>query len=281
MKHILLFVFICVISSEVNATKPWPPYPRDVSNMVTVDSGNIRIWYALNAVDIHKAETYDDLQRLEIGTHLSKYFSHFVYNSDSLCTNWRNKHPTARSAPMRMGNGGKDGAWSEYYFSEYYKDFSKNTLTEYARMPMRISDYQYSEDIPVQNWEIQQDTLTIAGYLCQKAISRFRGRDYIAWFTVDIPINNGPWKFSGLPGLILKVYDKDNQKIFECIKIEIYKEKYPIKMYNYKNYGKIERKKLLELQKKNHEDYYTVAGMIVTSGNQPHEKILYYPLELE
>jgi GLPGLI family protein len=283
MKCIISLFFIFVYLCNTNAQKPvWPPYPRDISNEQTVDSGNIRIWYALNAVDINKPETYDDLQRLEIGVLFSKYYSCFVYNSDSLCTDWGKKHPNARSAPTRMGDSGKDGNWSEYYYSEYFKNLSQNVFTEYARMPMRISNYQCSETIPVQNWSIEDDTLTIAAYPCQKAACRFRGRDYIAWFAPDIPINNGPWKFGGLPGLILKVYDKDNQYVFECIKIENCREKYPIKMYNYESYGKIEREKMLQLQKKIHEDYYTLAGMVVTSSSgPPNKKVPYVPLEME
>lgn len=53
-----------------------------------------------------------------------------------------------------------------------------------------------------------------------KATCTFRGREYTAWFCVDIPISNGPWKFGGLPGLILKVYDKDHLFVFESIEIE-------------------------------------------------------------
>jgi GLPGLI family protein len=282
MKYVVPLFLIFIFSHIANAQIfIWPSSSRDISNMQTVDSGNIRVWYALNAVDINKSETYDDLQRLEVGVLFSKYYSHFVYNSDSLWTDWRKKHPDARSSPTRMGEWGKGGMWSEYYYSEYFKDFSRNVFTEYARMPMRIPDYLYSETIPVQNWNIEDDTLTIAAYSCQKATCRFRGRDYIAWFASDIPINNGPWKFGGLPGLILKVYDKDNQYIFECIKIENFREKYPIKMYNYENYGKIEREKLLHLQKKIHEDYYTLAGIVVTSGGPPPKKVPYFPIEME
>ncbi|MDR2651856.1 MAG: hypothetical protein LBC68_06025, partial [Prevotellaceae bacterium] len=81
--------------------------------MTTVDSGNIRILYALNATDINNTDTYDDLQRLEIGTRLSKYYSYFIYKSDSLCTctkkDWIKKHPFAQSIPnCRVSVTGKD-----------------------------------------------------------------------------------------------------------------------------------------------------------------------------
>jgi GLPGLI family protein len=257
------------------------PLPRNISNMGTIDSGNIRILYALNAADINNPETYDDLQRLEIGKYLSKYYSYFIYNSDSLCTEWSKKHPNAASLPNRMGVHGKQKyGWSEYYYSEYFKDFSNNTLTEYARMPAYMQNYncQYSEILPTYDWKIRDDTLIVAGYLCQKAECSFRGRNYIAWFTVDIPVNNGPWKFGGLPGLIMKIYDSDKLYIFECIKVETYKKRYPVKIYDYNSYVEIDRKKLLNLQKNIKEDFFQLLG--ITSKSK-YSKIPYHPLELE
>jgi GLPGLI family protein len=255
----------------------YPPFSRNVSNMEVIDSATIRVWYALNAIDIEKPKTYDDFQRLEIGKNMSKYFSHFVYNSDSLCTDWNMKYKGAHSTPYRMGPSGKLNSWSEYHYSEFFKDFKTNILTEFARMPRNIANYQYSEMIPVQKWEILEDTLTVAGYLCQKAACKFRGRDYEVWFTLEIPIGNGPWKFGGLPGLILKVYDKDKRYVWECIQVSILKNKYPIKRYDFSNYKKIERIRLLKLQKDINEDYFRIAGW--TRRNK--EKISYHPLELE
>ena len=65
------------------------------------------------------------------------------------------------------------------------------------------------------NWSLQQDTKKIGNFICQKATIKFRGRNYIAWFTNEIPVKFGPWKFQGLSGLILEVYDED--KVFHII----------------------------------------------------------------
>jgi GLPGLI family protein len=292
IKKTVFFVIYIYVWQQINAQLLPICGPRDISKMTTVDSGNMRVLYALNAVDINKPETYDDLQRLETGSHLSKYYSYFIYRSDSLCTDWRKKHPNAGSMPSFMGNRGKDRKWSEYYWSEYFKDFSKNVYSEYVCMPLGIQNYKYSESITAQNWILDDDTLTVTGYLCQKATCTFGGRNYTAWFTADIPVSNGPWKFGGLPGLILKVYDNDKLYIFECVHIEINMEKYPIKMFDYANYVKIERKNLLKLQKETHENFDKVAGVKVTYylgddinnlGNEipPPPKVIYHPLELE
>lgn len=64
------------------------------------------------------------------------------------------------------------------------------------------------------NWTILQETSTIEGFNVQKATANFIGRNWIAWFTNDIQIQDGPYKFSGLPGLILKVEDEKQDHSF-------------------------------------------------------------------
>ncbi len=59
--------------------------------------------------------------------------------------------------------------------------------------------------------------MTILNYQCHKAETTFRGRSYTAWFTIDIPINEGPWKLYGLPGLILKLEDNDLLFSYEAV----------------------------------------------------------------
>ena len=59
------------------------------------------------------------------------------------------------------------------------------------------------------NWKITKETKKIGKFNCKKATTNFRGRKYIAWYTIDIPVSYGPWKLQGLPGLILEAYDTD------------------------------------------------------------------------
>lgn len=68
-------------------------------------------------------------------------------------------------------------------------------------------------------WSIKEEEKSILGYTARLATCIFRGREYKAYFAKDIPIQFGPWKFSGLPGLILEIYDVDNQVRFTAIKI--------------------------------------------------------------
>ena len=68
--------------------------------------------------------------------------------------------------------------------------------------------YFLKENIPIMKWKIfKSETKKIGNFNCLKATTSFRGRDYTAWFTTEIPVLFGPWKFNGLPGLILEAYD--------------------------------------------------------------------------
>ena len=57
---------------------------------------------------------------------------------------------------------------------------------------------------------------TFMGYDCRKATVDFAGRTYTAWFTPEIPLPFGPYKFGGLPGLILKIEDAERQFVWEA-----------------------------------------------------------------
>lgn len=83
---------------------------------------------------------------------------------------------------------------------------------------LKYSIYKDSTNI---NWQLLDEFKEISGYRCQKAATTFRGRKYEAWFSSEIPLSVGPWKFSGLPGLILEIYDQTGEVYFSAEKIEI------------------------------------------------------------
>lgn len=69
------------------------------------------------------------------------------------------------------------------------------------------------------NWEITKEEKNEKGYQLQKAVTNFGGRKWTAWFTQNIPIPEGPYKFSGLPGLIVEIYDSQNHYHYELTKV--------------------------------------------------------------
>ncbi|HPF52885.1 MAG TPA: GLPGLI family protein [Draconibacterium sp.] len=89
-------------------------------------------------------------------------------------------------------------------------------------------------------WEIEanKDTV-ISGYKCMKASTELWNRKFIAWFTLEIPIGYGPYKFCGLPGLIVKISDTENQHCFTLNAVKEIKEKQQAIYYPNKNYIEI------------------------------------------
>lgn len=99
-----------------------------------------------------------------------------------------------------------------------FKNYTSKQLISTENLGM--FSYTVQEPIPVIDWKIQSDTMHILNYSCQKATCQFRGRNYEVWFTPEINISEGPWKFTGLPGLILKVTESKGHFILECKGVE-------------------------------------------------------------
>ena len=262
-----IFVFLITFGAYNNCLFAQPknahvstPISRKAGNMSVVDTTRIRVWYAFNADDIKNEDTYIDCQRLDVGKRVIKYYSEFLFRSDSLIAVWKKKNPGANVVPRFLGNGGKKKSrWSEYEYSDIF--ISNGKLTEYASMPSSLEKYNshYTEPYPLQQWKIGTETQTILGYQSQKATCRWRGRDFVAWFTSSIPVKAGPWKFGGLPGLILKLQDTDGLYRFEAVQIS--SKPFPIHKYDFKNYHSSTREKVWKMQKSFNENYPKAAGL--------------------
>lgn len=90
-----------------------------------------------------------------------------------------------------------------------YKNYTSETV-KYSE-PVNGVYFTYEEPLPEIDWEIFRDTLTISDYVCQKALGKFAGRTYEAWFSPEIPISDGPYKLGGLPGLIFRLEDSEGK----------------------------------------------------------------------
>ena len=278
MKYILLLT-LSFFSIKAEAQRSFfVKGPRNISDLEVVDYGNIKIIYILNQSKTEIGKS-DDVHILEIGDSISKYYSYNIFKGDSIYSDFFNKNPHAESVPNPVGRNLTLA--NKYFFGEYFKDYKNSIFSEYVYMPSNIPNYQYSEKMHDIAWDIYEDTLTVADYVCQKAICSFRGKNYTAWFSPNIPVNNGPWKFGGLPGLILKISDEHNDYVFECISIEKFKSQFAITTHDHSNYSKISREKLLKLWKDIFERYDQLVGVIRISGSYYPKKLPYKPLELE
>ena len=89
-----------------------------------------------------------------------------------------------------------------------YKKYPDMNVQYIDRISTGLFGY---EESPKFNWQISEEKQKIGDYTGQKATTTFGGREWTAWFSLDIPFPDGPYKFNGLPGIIVKIEDKDKE----------------------------------------------------------------------
>ena len=162
--------------------------------------------------DTTKNVVKTDLIYLDIGKEASHCYSYPTYYRDSLLNSMIDQG--RNQIEIMSSTSGLRGGVS-YIMAKQYK-----TQMLLVSDVILVTRYKYSEQIPQIDWMITQDTCTILSYPCRKATALFRGRNWEAWFTTEIPIQEGPMQFSGLPGLILHLEDTQRHYIFTCIGME-------------------------------------------------------------
>ena len=90
------------------------------------------------------------------------------------------------------------------------KIIKENGIVTQNEVIGEVQNFNYVEKINF-NWILSNESQKIENYNTQKATTDFGGRKWNAWFTTEIPINDGPYKFFGLPGLIVKIEDSEKE----------------------------------------------------------------------
>ncbi len=275
IKLIICFcLLICFITSSI---AQMVTFPQSIIDYKIVDTSKYVIQYSLDFVnDPDKPETKDsDIIVLEIGKYISKSYSYNLLKFDSIFTIGKKKGKEAlpliqKSVPP----------------VEVFKNFPKGKITVVYRTPLQGPVFMYAEDEIDFNWSIHSEKKNILGFSCQKASTTFRGRKWYAWFSTEIPISDGPWKFSGLPGLILRVYDDKGHYLFNCIGID--NKKSLIKMWDWE-YENTTREKLNAFLIKAYQspvDYMKILGSRIrfvgkTEAESKKISFPFNPIELE
>jgi len=167
---------------------------------------------SINLVNLNIEKTFLDIK----GNH-SFFISENKLIKDSLFASFK---------PEEKGNNKKEEKdfsksgtkkHIEPTFFEYFitKNISEQKVYYYDRVG--IKQIYYQEERPLK-WEISNISEKQNGYQAQKATVNFGGRIWTAWFTKDINISDGPYKFSGLPGLIVKLEDDKGDYKFDLVK---------------------------------------------------------------
>lgn len=238
-----LFLLIFTVNSQAQYYKLSSSY-ENIERYQVIDSAYVKCSYkTIFRVDSLLKDRYEeDIQILEIGRTITKYYSQFALDYIESIKPYIEKNEPYPSKP--------NFGWNQTIIKNYPQ--GKETVTDIGSM--LGGNYKYEEELPIFEWKVQNENDTILSYPCIKATTSFRGRDYIAWFTPDIPIPSGPWKFGGLPGLILKLEDSKKNFIFECNGIMSLTANESIKYYLL-SYNKVSRIELNKLYKRFHNNY--------------------------
>lgn len=191
----------------------------------------------------------EDRGLLRIGKKSSLFYNMKTFYVDSLCSTpggdrlWGDMMVTAIRSRQYNSMPGAKTSVNEYV----YKNWPDGKIT--VADQVATSYFTYEENYVSQDWTISDSTKTILGYTCQKAECDFKGRHYVAWFSTEIPLYDGPWKFNGLPGLILEVYD--SKMFYHFIAVGIRQTGVQtLKFYKFHDYVKTTLKKFASAKRK-------------------------------
>lgn len=148
----------------------------------------------------NKTEVKTEMMLLDIDKNGSNYYSHDKFVADSIGKADLEKQLKAGGGSISVNRREKPGQVS-YKVTKEYPDFKT-----YLFRNISVDKYKIKEDKKPE-WNILPDKQKIGEYNAQKATTSFGGREWTAWFTTEIPFQDGPYKFYGLPGLIVKIED--------------------------------------------------------------------------
>lgn len=261
----------------------------------------------INTTDIRKSEPIDELvfraqyeqtvledsskiglhpnaetMMLEIGKKSSVYYSYTSYLRDSVLL-----ADVENNVSQDVMNEHSKAYGNARVTYQIYKNYPAGKVTTLDRIV--TSSFRCEEKNEKPQWTLCPDTATILTYLCQKATCHFRGRNYTAWYTLEIPVSEGPWKLCGLPGFIVKAEDSRGHYTFTCTGLEQCKVTKPL-LFNGKGYESISRKDLNKVYERYAKDPLgfvasTAPNVKVTMTDEhgnvmKHVEFPYNPIEL-
>jgi len=177
---------------------------------INIDVIQSRYVYLLTSQrdSLDKADVNEEYFILERGKDKSQFMSLNSYKRDSITSGMLSGANTSLSK-IDLTNIPKTS-----FTYRIIKDQPKNQITFYDKIIR--NDFIYEEN-PSLQWKITEERKNIGNLKCQAALVSYGGRDYKAWFANDIPVSDGPYKFYGLPGLIVEIEDSKKQYKFELL----------------------------------------------------------------
>lgn len=262
MKRKIVFMFLSFVALYAYSQAYYKASRRD-----TLGAFHLRVSYEMKFMPDTLDRTNFDKRHLilDIGKNgLSCYMERNKWIRDSI--------GNARIVDGKVSDRDIDDArrlagrvYDNYQILKSYPDSEHLSYLGYAG----LDKFEYKEK-PDFNWQLKStEKKTIGGYTCSLAMGSYAGRTYKVWYTTEISVSDGPWKFRGLPGLILEVEDLSGEYFYTCTKIQ--KHEGLIIVEGMDNVFKTTRERFLKAFQRTKED----PGAIVQSlGNKVQGDVL-------
>ncbi|MCT3698927.1 GLPGLI family protein [Elizabethkingia anophelis] len=277
MKNLFVLLLSLCTSIYCSAQLTFPQgfsYPSSKYKAENLDDSNQNFYYQLSFVRDKKnpQRKLVTLFILQLGEKFSKFTEFNALKMDSLQEKYSHQSTVGSKEINEMLN------FRSKISIVLIKDIAKGTYVFQDRVK---NTYQYEEKQPSFNWKLEKGTKDILGHKCNKASTEYKGRKYTAWYATDIPINNGPYVFQGLPGFILELEDEDKEYHFIAVAID--KNSKPIYIRTESDILKVSREQFKKVEK----SYYDNPGFFTNGAyNEDGSEIKvkskpYNPIELE
>ncbi len=178
--------------------------------------------------------------------------------SEIKCTSIFNNFVTISSHDSLINNNNKFGRTAIIIPKNMifqFKDFKNKQIVSTQNASLVLKD-----SLNIIKWKIEKRTKKIGNLICKMATGKIYGRNYEVWYCPDIPISSGPWKFYGLPGLILEASELNGEHKFQFTSLKL----------NVESSSKIE---LPVIDKKvkivNKKEFLKIVGIQIKNQNKP------------
>lgn len=219
---------------------------------------------------LERSEEWYDI--LQLGSLWSKYMDYNEFRTDSVLNTLDRKKLTVE----------------EYtnLYNLYFPSRSANLLHNMKTGDIEVRERTMGDNFVYQDsvsigWQLSDETKEVCGQKCSKATCHFRGRNWVAWYA-DVPVSLGPWKFSGLPGLILQLEDDKREHVFRAIALRKGVSPIVLKEKRYIPTTRQRYEKVYRDERLNPGTALLGSGRVV--GNvkpQGQSRLFYNPIELE
>lgn len=135
--------------------------------------------------------------------------------------------------------------------SGIYKNFKTD---EYLHgVSILGKEFLVKDKLNPYDWKLEDEEKIIGEHKVSKATAKINNTDVIAWFAKDIPVQDGPLHYYGLPGLILELEGENNTYHAISIKQNDTESKVTRpskgKVVTFKEYNEIKDERINEVRK--------------------------------